>query len=91
MRRTGRINYDMYPQYLDDFAITSDKQTGRYIVGGNVRVGLNQDGSEIWKNFETSFEYETDINQIIQDVDAMVLSMISGNVKEDKLWKKLNP
>ena len=90
LRRTGRINYDMYPEYLQNFSIVSNKQTGMYEVGGKVRVGLDADGKDVWEGFALSFPYLEDTSNMIDKVDTFVASVIDGSFKDDELYKLNN-
>ena len=90
LRRTGRINYDMYPEYLQNFSIVSNKQTGMYEVGGKVRVGLDANGKDVWEGFALSFPYLEDTNNMIAKVDTFVANVIDGNFKDDELYKLNN-
>ena len=90
LRRTGRIDYDMYPEYLQNFGIVSNKQTGMYEVGGKVRVGLDGDGKDVWEGFALSFPYLEDTSNMIAKVDTFVASVIDGSFKDDELYKLNN-
>jgi hypothetical protein len=75
----GEINMDSHPEYAKDFKITSDKQSGAFMVSGSVMAGLDERGNPIMTPYTNYHAPTTDLTNLVAGYDNLLNSIAMQN------------